>query len=246
MDKYGRKVSLKDGDGYLKKYYRPEDEDEEGEARGPDLARGEVLLESSDEEEENEYVHSDEENDGEVVLGRVASKPIVVSEEGELGHLEVDLNEDDDAYADLDAQAAAYAKEHEEEGGEETNMKTPRLAVVNLDWDHVKAAHLYKVFSSLVSPSASLVASSSKANDSNNTDKTKEGGIVRGKILSVRIYPSNFGKERMKKEEVEGPPKEIFKKSRRNDGIGGSLIEEDSGDEYDENALRKYQLERLR
>ena len=40
--------------------------------------------------------------------------------------------------------------------------------------------------------------------------------------------------------------KEIFKKSRRNDGIGGSLIAEDSGDEYDENALRKYQLERLR
>ena len=55
VDKYGRKVSLKDGDGYLKKYYRPEDEDEEGEARGPDLARGDVLLESSDEEEENEY-----------------------------------------------------------------------------------------------------------------------------------------------------------------------------------------------
>ena len=49
----------------------------------------------------------------------------------------------------------------------------------------------------------------------------------------------------MKREEVEGPPKEIFKKTRRNDVLP-SLLAEDEGDEYDEKALRKYQLERLR
>jgi hypothetical protein len=51
--------------------------------------------------------------------------------------------------------------------------ETHRLAVVNLDWDNVKASDLMKVFSGFVS----------------------DGSI----ILSVKIYPSEFGKERMEK-----------------------------------------------
>ena len=49
--------------------------------------------------------------------------------------------------------------------------------------------------------------------------------------------------ERMKKEEVEGPPKDLFKKGRDSDDI---LVQEDDGNDYDEDALRKYQLDRLR
>ena len=111
-------------------------------------------MESSDEEEAGEDDRGDEESDdedgGEVVLGRHASRPIPVLA-GE-DQLEVDLNEDDDAYADLDAQAAAYTKEHPEEVQPEGDgTKSNRIAVVNLDWDYVRASHLYKIFSSLVS-----------------------------------------------------------------------------------------------
>ena len=142
-------------------------------------------------------------------------------------------------------------------------VKTSRLAVVNLDWDHVRASHLYKIFSSLVSPSAPALIPSTKTEE--KPPKTKKGGkrrkngkeeasepsgpkIVRGRILSVRIYPSQFGKERLKKEEVEGPPKEIFKRPQKREEaeLTGSLIQEDDGEEYNEKALRKYQLERLR
>ena len=61
-----------------------------------------------------------------------------------------------------------------------------RLAVVNLDWDNIRAVDLMAVFSSFLSQGSG------------------------GRIRKVSIYPSDFGRERMEREEMEGPPKEIF------------------------------------
>jgi len=59
---------------------------------------------------------------------------------------------DESQFAELDALAAKNAANANEEddprvqaGGEQTS----RLAVVNLDWDHVRASHLFKIFSSV-------------------------------------------------------------------------------------------------
>jgi len=185
---------------------------------------------SSEEEDDNDKADDSEADDGIVVLGRDVRKPIQVPKDD----LEIDL--DESAFAELDALAEATLANSKEENasgsgsGEETN----RLAVVNLDWDHVKASHLFKIFSSVLLPGG------------------KEKGTVktsRGKVLSIKVYPSQFGKERLEKEAREGPPKEIFKRraedSEDEDGEG-PVIEEDDGREYDEDALRKYQLERLR
>jgi hypothetical protein len=123
-----------------------------------------------------------------------------------------------------------------------------RLAVVNLDWDNITAEDIMSVAASFAGPE--------------------------GKIISVAIYPSEFGRERMEKEEMEGPPKEIFQSdssrseikrsagkpskieeySEDEDSAGSSedeaikkqLLEEDTGAEFDSVALRKYQLDRLR
>lgn len=121
----------------------------------------------------------------------------------------------------------------EDQGEKQDAQQTRRLAVVNMDWDHIRAVHLFKILSSLVSPTAVAASQST----------TK---IARGNILSVRVYPSEFGKQRMAREEEQGPPPEVFKKKVKEVIDEKTIYETGSGEDYDEAALRTYQLERLR
>jgi hypothetical protein len=121
--------------------------------------------------------------------------------------------------------------------------ETRRFAVVNMDWDVVKAGDLMKLF-----------------------DAFKP---ATGVIHSVKIYPSEFGKERMAIEDRQGPPAEIFNGPNRSsspdsdnssedddeDAAAGAdtqqvikdiLASSDSKVEFNQTALRRYQLERLR
>lgn len=244
VDKYGRPLADDHEQDNLRRFYRLEDEDEAQleVTAGPDYARGGVLLESSDEEDDRPGApESDDESEagGIVTLGRDVTQPIPVLDDT----AEVDLDEDN--FADLEAQAAEYAKVHPEDDQEDSQAsRTRRLAVVNLDWDHVRAIHLYKIFSSLVSPTGAAVASGSKG----KRDTSSSSSAVRGKVLSVRVYPSQFGKERMAREETEGPPPEVFKRRELEpEEINERTIyETGDGEDYDEEALRNYQLERLR
>jgi hypothetical protein len=238
VDKYGRSMSKTHEADSLRRFYRLENDEgeEEGDEapRKPDLARGDVLLESSDEEDEEDNAEeSDNEDDATVTLGQDRSRPITVPRDEEL---EVELDEDD--FADLDAQAlAAKAEQEAVDAGAEGIQATRRIAVVNMDWDHIKAPHLYKIFSSVVSDASG--ASSKKGSSS----------LSLGRLLNVRVYPSQFGKERMAREEVEGPPAELFGKKKE-------LSEEEVNEEtvydieeegqVDDDALRTYQLDRMR
>ncbi|KDR84931.1 hypothetical protein GALMADRAFT_107424 [Galerina marginata CBS 339.88] len=253
VDKYGRPISDTQNQENLRRYYRLEDE-EEGEdvPRKPDLARGEVLLESSDEEEDDAGKDSESESDDFVTLGGDSSRPIAVNDDDDA---EIDLDEEN--FADLDAQAASYSNVHQDEDEAQPDAtRTARLAVVNLDWDHVRASHLYKICASLVSLTAPVVRASMSSLSEPTSGRRKSGhgdtgqiNVVRGKVLSVRVFPSDFGKKRMEREEKEGPPPEIFKKKQDLDidEVNERTIYEVGGEEdYDEDALRKYQLERLR
>lgn len=121
---------------------------------------------------------------------------------------------------------------------------TKRIACVNLDWDNIRAADIMAVASSFLPAS--------------------------GKVESVIVYPSEFGKERLEREQLEGPPREIFASSKRKveekeEDEEEDVEEEDSeseddekvkerllkqqaseGEEFDTAKLRQYQLERLR
>ncbi|KAK0861731.1 pre-rRNA-processing protein esf1 [Friedmanniomyces endolithicus] len=133
-------------------------------------------------------------------------------------------------------------------GGEQTEdipegEVSHRLAAVNLDWDNIRATDIMTVAASFV-PSG-------------------------GRIERVTIYPSEFGRERLEREELEGPPRDIFASSKMQKKSVVEEAEEDSkasddededekikqqllqsqandGDEFDTTALRQYQLERLR
>ena len=111
-----------------------------------------------------------------------------------------------------------------------------RIAAVNLDWDNIRAADIMAVAASFT-PAA-------------------------GRVESVTVYPSEFGRERMEREELEGPPREIFastKHKEESDEESDSDADEDEkikrrllreqageGEEFDDAKLRQYQLERLR
>ncbi|KAL6940646.1 hypothetical protein ACO0QE_004558 [Hanseniaspora vineae] len=149
----------------------------------------------------------------------------------------------DESSSDSDSDADSFMEDEsdseielEEQKPEDTDP-TSVVACVNMDWDHLKSADLMMTFNSFVPKG--------------------------GKILKVAIYPSEFGKERMAREEVEGPPRELFqskKKTKKNGkGKGSSdsdsesdidikdLYEEGDADkDFDSKALRRYQLERLR
>ncbi|KAI0322664.1 hypothetical protein OF83DRAFT_1092299 [Amylostereum chailletii] len=234
VDKYGRPLSDDHEKDNLRRFYRLENEDPEEPAPGPDYARGEILLESSDEEDIHEPSDDDQSDGGFVALGHDQSRPINVLKDSE--EAEIDLDEDD--FADLDAQAAAYTHTRSEQDPDEDDTPhTRRLAIVNLDWDHVRATHLYKILDSTLSSSHTSSKPGAKA-----------APVVRGKVISVRVFPSQFGKERMEKEEREGPPVELLRKKPvvEEEVNAENIYETGDADEYDEDALRRYQLERLR
>jgi hypothetical protein len=231
IDKYGRRLSDSQQNENLRRFYRLDSENQNEFSTGPDYARGEVLLQSSDEEEgegDSDHAQSsdDQNDDGVVTLG-----PGLHDED-----TEVDLDEDD--FVDAGARASLPLKTASEDE-QESSLRTRRLAVVDLDWDHVRAIHLFKIFASAIAP---VGLSSSRPNGVSVP-------IKRGKVLSVRIYPSKFGLERMAHEE-NGPPPELLRKRKSIDGEEDvnerTIYETGDGDEYDEDALRKYQLQRLR
>jgi hypothetical protein len=223
VDKYGRAVAKNAERDNLRRFYRLEDEeddgaDEQGAPTRPDYARGEGLLESSDEDADES-----EDDDGVVTVGRDRAHPIRVAEPEE-----VELDERE--FAALDAQAAAA------QASDAARPDVPpsrRIAAVNLDWDHVRAAHLFKIFASVVAGSA------------------REGvtSATTGHVARVRVYASEFGKARLAREEAEGPPAEVFRRGRELDADevnAETVYELGEEGEVDEDALRKYQLERMR
>lgn len=224
VDRYGRKLPKDAARKELERYYRIEDEDDEG-------ADGEGN--EDDDEDEDEEIRRE--------LQRVKTG------DGHLYSSSDDSSSDDDELDEAEEdEVFGLLDENEGEDGIPKGEVSSRLAVVNLDWDNIRAADLMAVFSSFV-PSS-------------------------GKISNISIYPSEFGKERMDREEMEGPPKEIFgqiaSRSLQDDHLSGSeeedqevedddedgederirksILKEDQGLEFNSAKLRRYQLERLR
>ncbi|XP_070578083.1 ESF1 homolog [Ptychodera flava] len=97
---------------------------------------------------------------------------------------------------------------------ETTEEISCRLALCNMDWDRIKAQDLLVLFNSF----------------------KPTGGIIK----SVKIYLSDFGKERMKEEEMKGP-KELVESDRE---VYKQLDQE--GEKYHTEKLRQYQMNRLK
>ncbi|XP_070408773.1 ESF1 homolog isoform X3 [Nothobranchius furzeri] len=132
------------------------------------------------------------------------------------GNVETSSDEDDEDYVDAILKKEEEDIEHDWgelcKDAQRNEEVSARLAVCNMDWDRIKAKDLLVLFSSFV----------------------PKGGAV----LSVRIFPSEFGKERLKVEETQGPP-EL------------KVLPDESEDDTEEERvyrekLRDYQFKRLK
>ncbi|KAL8706021.1 MAG: hypothetical protein Q9201_000906 [Fulgogasparrea decipioides] len=190
-------------------------------------------------DDDEDKVEEDREVQLELTRGNAEDEAEVSSsaEESSSEESDIDESEEDELFGLLDAQGA-------DEADVPLGEVTSRLAVVNLDWDNIRAADLMAVFSSFVSSA--------------------------GQIKQISIYPSEFGKERIEIEEMKGPPKEIFAQAKKDvslderkpdsedsddeasvaeeddEKIKKSLLQEGTDQEFNSAKLRRYQLERLR
>uniref|UniRef100_A0A8D8PC39 ESF1 homolog n=1 Tax=Culex pipiens TaxID=7175 RepID=A0A8D8PC39_CULPI len=212
VDKYGRKVQQKSESEELRKYYEL-GSGSEGEEEDVEKAEG------SDAEGSGSEVDSLELNEEE--------KAMTVSDKvkGRLEDLEVDYARGEGAIASDSSSDDDDEEEGEDEDevfiehvwgeldaeAEHTAESTKRLALCNIDWDRVRAVDIMVMLNSFL-PRGST-------------------------IMSITIYPSEFGKERMAEEEARGPQE-----------LTGANSDADSSDEDDddEEAKKEKQIERLR
>ncbi|XP_067124306.1 ESF1 homolog [Centruroides vittatus] len=99
----------------------------------------------------------------------------------------------------------------------EIEKPTKRIAVCNMNWDRIKAEDILVLLNSFKPPD--------------------------GAIQSVKIYPSEYGMQRMKEEEINGP-KELVEKVLQSDEEDETATEE--GAAYHREKLRQYQISRLK
>ncbi|KAK1244437.1 hypothetical protein MKX07_003236 [Trichoderma sp. CBMAI-0711] len=253
VDKYGRKIKSDSKKKALQRLYQLDDEDEdkeadsdEDEADKPVKGKKAGEEDKEDEEDESEEDEEEEEEDIEVDDDEVVERELRAASrsrkydparEGGFSSSEDSDSDSDSEESVLDLATGGDMQRLEQEEIK-TGEVTTRLAVVNLDWDHVKSTDLMALFSSFI-----------PANDG-------------GKVLNVAIYPSEFGKERMQQEELEGPPRQLFKRGKKDEesdddesasdseaeeaAIKKKLIQEGDDQDFDSDALRAYQLDRLR
>lgn len=227
IDRYGRKLKLDDHSTFDKFYENEKNEKNEQE-------KEDKASDSSDSD-------SDSDSDSSPVVDRARGEGVSLSESDSDSSSDSDSDSDDSETGIVYDEEAEESEVELEEGKPEEGEPSASFAVVNLDWDNVRAVDLMVTFQSFV----------------------PKGGSIK----SVTIYPSQFGKEQMQREEIEGPSRELFKSKKKkkkhesdesDDEVDMNNVEsmrkitkklyeeEDGTEDYDSKALRRYQLQRLR
>ncbi|KAJ8246160.1 hypothetical protein GJAV_G00264350 [Gymnothorax javanicus] len=167
----------------VKVYEEDEEEDDagiasdEGAVEASDDGDGDDSSEEDEDDDDGDEEESDSEDESEEDSD---SGPDLARGKGN-----VETSSDEDEDEDVDELLRQEEEEIEHDWGEmwkdapRADDVTRRLAACNMDWDRLKAKDLLALFSSF----------------------KPKGGVV----LSVKIFPSEFGKERMALEQKQGP-----------------------------------------
>nr|XP_020475914.1 ESF1 homolog [Monopterus albus] len=220
----GKEVQSSSGDAKGERGVRVMEDEDDEEEEEDDVGLEDSVTDSTEEEDDEDA--AEEESD--VASGSDEESSADLEEDSDSepdlargkGNIETSSDEDDDDEEEEDVGAVLRREEEEIEHdwGElckdapRSDEVSARLAVCNVDWDRLKAKDLLVLFSSFI----------------------PKGGAV----LTVKIYPSEFGKERLKMEEVQGP-------------MEVKALPDDSEDDTEEERvyrerMRDYQFKRLK
>ncbi|XP_029314662.1 ESF1 homolog [Cottoperca gobio] len=203
-----------------------EEDEKQQTAERDDVDLGDSVTDGSEDDEGDEEDSDDdeEEDDESEVASGSEEESGLDSEDSDSepdlargkGNAETSSDEDEDG--DVDAILKKEEEEIEHNWGElakdapRTDEVSARLGVCNMDWDRMKAKDLLVLFNSFL----------------------PKGGAV----LSVKIYPSEFGRERLRAEVTQGP-------------LELKALPDDSEDDNEEERgyrekMRDYQFKRLK
>uniref|UniRef100_A0A3Q2FMJ3 ESF1, nucleolar pre-rRNA processing protein, homolog (S. cerevisiae) n=1 Tax=Cyprinodon variegatus TaxID=28743 RepID=A0A3Q2FMJ3_CYPVA len=224
VDKRGRPVSHSTSED-LRRFYKLSDSDEDDDDEPPKVGKGEKKKTKAVDDSDENGEGYEEEEESDAARGSDDESSLDSGDDSDSGpdlargkgNIETSSDEDDDD-DDVEDILKKEEEEIEHDWGElckdapRSDEVSARIAVCNMDWDRMKAKDLLALFNSF----------------------TPKGGAV----LSVKIYPSEFGKERLKMEETQGPP-EL------------KALPDDSEDDTEEEKvyrekLRDYQFKRLK
>jgi hypothetical protein len=214
-DKYGRrnKTTMNEAESELKEFYTVE-------------GKSNDQIELANEDCENDYHHDDDDNDdredqgdNEADVDQDPASRIAYLTALSRGELDVSESSDDDSDEESEEEVDSEFEEpilgkagildpstKEEDEVSLTNVPSPYMAVMHMDWAHVRAVDLFAMLASFTAP---------------------------GSIRKVQIFPSDYGLERMEKEKVHGPIN-IWKKSKKmKDGLDDEGSEDDDNSEED-------------
>jgi len=248
VDKYGRRISKSDQDVSKEEGNQSDsdEEDEVGDALDESLndrlqkgrQRREIASASSSDDSEEEGDVSTK-----VSVTRTGSRPSAPRDAARTGFSSSSSEEESSSDEEDEEEGDADEDDADTQAEVPLGEVSSRIAVVNLDWDNIRAQDIMAVAKSFVDAD--------------------------GRIESVAIYPSEYGKEKLEREELEGPPKEIFhvpalKQQTASDVDSQESAAEDDeedevaiksriqsqntsqGEEFNPAQLRKYQLDRLK
>lgn len=200
--------------------------------------KGKISVDQSDTDEEDEEENNSEEKDEE----KNSSEEKDEEEEEDSDSNDSGLGEGPDlarGEGNVETSSSSEDEDIEEEAGEEEELEhgwgeldkdVPaaedlgrRLAVCNMDWDRIKAQDIFVMLNSFV-PTG-------------------------GSIQSVKVFPSEFGLQRMKEEALSGPTELVqikLEKGAEEEEGDEEEYEEAQGTRYHREKLRQYQLNRLK
>lgn len=223
VDKYGRRVNQSSTDD-LEKYYDIDSDEDEEEQRKEET---ELFKEGGNVDE----LHESDEEITEDIKTKLKDMTVDYAR-GEIPLLS-DSSSDDESSSDendegLNIEHAWGDLESEQSDDDDDDndgdVTTRRLALIKMDWDRIRSVDIMVLLNSFLPPG--------------------------GSILSVRIYQSDYGKERMAEEEMKGPQEltenKVNSDNEYDSGDSEAVEENEEGDEYHMEKLRKYQLNRLK